>query len=240
MDLTVIMRNTRNAIKSMTCLLLVAVGNIAPSKAQTNPIAPSAGKEAKNTIMVGAGAVNLMYMLVNRLDNANVTTQSDSFVFSAITTNTTAPLFYLKYENKLGRRHTLGLNFANSGFTVGGLVRDSFFLNDLGNLTQLNLQLKYVTRSLNVRYNYTFNPDAQVQIYWGLGMGLRTNKVSISTNDSKLLNKFAIPGINVASVPTVGFESTLGFKGTIADQLGWYAEMGIAKSIFQGGISYSF
>ena len=240
MDLTVIMRNTRNAIKSMTCLLLVAIGNIAPSKAQTNPIAPSAGKEAKNTIMVGAGAVNLMYMLVNRLDNANVTTQSDSFVFSAITTNTTAPLFYLKYENKLGRRHTLGLNFANSGFTVGGLVRDSFFLNDLGNLTQLNLQLKYVTRSLNVRYNYTFNPDAQVQIYWGLGMGIRTNKISISTNDSKLLNQFAIPGINVASVPTVGFESTLGFKGTIADQLGWYAEMGIAKSIFQGGISYSF
>lgn len=239
MDLTVIMRNTRNAIKSMTCLLLVAIGHIVPSKAQTSPIAPSLGKEAKNTIIVGAGAVNLMYMLVNRLDNANVTTPSDSFVFSSITTNTTAPLFYLKYENKLGRKHALGLNFANSGFTVGGLVRDSFILQN-GNLTQLSLKLKYMTRSFNVRYNYTFNPDAQVQVYWGLGMGIRTNKVSISTNDTKLLNQFAIPGINVASVPTVGFESTLGFKGTIADQLGWYAEMGIAKSIFQGGISYSF
>ncbi len=240
MDLTVIMRNTRNAIKSMTCLLWVAIVNIAPSKAQTSPIAPSAGKEAKNTIIVGAGAVNLMYILVNNLDNANVTTPSDSFVFSSITTNTTAPLIYLKYENKLGRKHALGLNFANSGFTVGGLVRDSFFFNDMGTLTQLNLQGKDVTRSFNVRYNYTFNPDAQVQVYWGLGMGIRTNKVSISTNDTKLLNQFAIPGINVASVPTVGFESTLGFKGTIADQLGWYAEMGIAKSIFQGGISYSF
>ena len=223
----------------MTCLLLVAIGHIAPSKAQTSPIAPSSGKEAKNTIIVGAGAVNLMYILVNNLDNANVTTPSDSFVFSAITTNTTAPLFYLKYENKLGRKHALGLNFANSGFTVGGLVRDSFILQN-GNLTQLSLTLKYMTRSFNVRYNYTFNPDAQVQVYWGLGMGIRTNKVSISTNDTKLLNQFAIPGINVASVPTVGFESTLGFKGTIADQLGWYAEMGIAKSIFQGGISYSF
>jgi anti-sigma factor ChrR (cupin superfamily) len=73
-----------------------------------------------------------------------------------------------------------------------------------------------------------------------MGMGIRTNKVFISTNDSKLLNKFAIPGINVASVPTVGFESTLGFKGIIADHLGWYAELGIAKSVFQGGISYSF
>jgi hypothetical protein len=71
-------------------------------------------------------------------------------------------------------------------------------------------------------------------------MGIRTNKISISTNDSRLFNKFTIPGINVASVPTFGFESTLGFKGTIADQLGWYAEMGIAKSVFQGGISYSF
>jgi opacity protein-like surface antigen len=223
----------------MTCLLLIAICNITPSKAQTNPIAPSAGKEAKNTLVVGAGAVNFMYLLVNRLDNVSVTT-SDSLVFSAITTNTTAPLYYLKYENKLGKRHSLGLNFANSGFTVGGLVRDSFFLNDLGTLTQLNIKFKYKTNSLNVRYNYTFNPDAQVKIYWGLGIGLRTNKVSITTNDSKLLNQFSIPGINIASVPTVGFESTLGFKGTIADQLGWYAEMGIAKSVFQGGISYSF
>jgi opacity protein-like surface antigen len=233
------MKNTQSAIKSMTCLLLIAICNITPSKAQTNPIAPSAGKEAKNTLVVGAGAVNFMYLLVNRLDNVSVTT-SDSLVFSAITTNTTAPLYYLKYENKLGKRHSLGLNFANSGFTVGGLVRDSFFLNDLGTLTQLNIKFKYKTNSLNVRYNYTFNPDAQVKIYWGLGIGLRTNKVSITTNDSKLLNQFSIPGINIASVPTVGFESTLGFKGTIADQLGWYAEMGIAKSVFQGGISYSF
>ena len=235
-----IMKNTQNAIKSMTCLLLIAICNITPSKAQANPIEPSEGKEAKNTLIVGAGALNFMYFVVNRLDNANVTTQSDSFVFSTITTNTTAPLYYLKYENKLGKRHALGLSFANSGFTVGGLVRDSFFLNDLGTLTQLNLQAKYKTTSLNVRYNYTFNPDAQVKIYWGLGMGIRTNKISISTNDSRLLNKFTIPGINVASVPTFGFESTLGFKGTIADQLGWYAEMGVAKSVFQGGISYSF
>lgn len=234
------MKNTQNAIKSMTCLLLIAICNIAPSKAQTNPTAPSAGKEAKNTVMVGAGALNFIYFVVNRIDNANVTTPADSFVFSAITTNTTAPLYYLKYENKLGKRHAVGLSFANSGFTVGGLVRDSFFLNDLGTLTQLNLKLNYKTRSLNVRYNYTFNPDAQVKIYWGLGLGIRTNKISISTNDSKLLNQFAIPGINIASVPTFGFESTLGFKGTIADQLGWYAEMGIAKSVFQGGISYSF
>jgi len=233
------MKNTQSAIKSMTCLLLIAICNITPSKAQTNPIAPSVGKEAKNTLIVGAGAVNFMYLLVNRLDNVSVTT-SDSLVFSAITTNTTAPLYYLKYENKLGKRHSLGLNFANSGFTVGGLVRDSFFLNDLGTLTQLNIKFKYKTNSLNVRYNYTFNPDAQVKIYWGLGIGLRTNKVSITTNDSKLLNQFSIPGINIASVPTFGFESTLGFKGTIADQLGWYAEMGIAKSVFQGGISYSF
>ena len=233
------MKNTQSAIQSMTCLLLIAICNITPSKAQANPIEPSAGKEAKNTLVVGAGAVNFMYLLVNRLDNVSITT-SDSFVFSAITTNTTAPLYYLKYENKLGKRHSLGLNFANSGFTVGGLVRDSFFLNDQGALTQLNVKFKYKTTSLNVRYNYTFNPDAQVKIYWGLGMGLRTNKLSISTEDSKLLNQFSIPGINIASVPTVGFESTLGFKGTIADQLGWYAEMGVAKSVFQGGISYSF
>lgn len=234
------MTSYKYAWKLKTCLLLVSLFFVAPSFAQSDSMNSAASSEPKNNIMVGVGGANLLYMVVNRLDNIDASNQNDSFPFSVITTNETSPLLYFKYENKLGRRHTLGVNLASSGFTVGGLIRDSSFYNDMGVQTQLSLKLKYRSNSINIRYNFLFNPDDMVQVYWGLGIGFRSNVVSIQSNNPLFIKQLSIPGLKLLSVPTVGFESTLGFRGGIADHWGWYAEMGIAKSIFQGGISYSF
>ena len=234
------MTNYQYGYKLMTCLLLVSLFLVAPTQAQSDSMNSAASSEPKNNIMVGVGGMNLLYMVVNRLDNIDASNQNDSFPFSEITTNETSPLLYFKYENKLGRRHTLGVNVASSGFTVGGLIRDSFFFNDLGVQTQLSLKLKYRSNSINFRYNFLFNPDDLMQVYWGLGIGFRSNVVSIQSNNRLFTKQLLIPGLDLLSVPTIGFESTLGFRGSMADHWGWYAEMGMAKSIFQGGISYSF
>lgn len=191
----------------------------------------------RNNIMVGAGGVNFVYMAVR---NADKLKDSINGVFAGITTNTVQPLYYLKYECKLGKRHTLGLNFANSGFTLGGLLRDSFFINDMGLLTQTSVKVTYRSRSWNLRYNYLFNTNESFQVYWGLGIGLRGNSLSIKANDPNLGKNLAIPNIPLASLPILGFESTLGFRGLIDNKLGWYAEMGFAKSVFQAGLSYKF
>lgn len=124
------MTNYQYGYKLMTCLLLVSLFLVAPTQAQSDSMNSAASSEPKNNIMVGVGGMNLLYMVVNRLDNIDASNQNDSFPFpfSEITTNETSPLLYFKYENKLGRRHTLGVNVASSGFTVGGLIRDSFFL----------------------------------------------------------------------------------------------------------------
>jgi hypothetical protein len=197
----------------------------------------NAQPKAKNKLAVGVGVVNFLYFQVNSLDDKQL---SSSSFFAGITKNETLPLHYIKYENQLGRHHTLGLNYASAGFVVGGVLRDSVFLNELGIETQTTLDVTYRTRSYNVRYNYIFNPDGAVVTYLGLGVGMRGNSLSAKANDPSFGHLIKLPGFNVISYPILGFESTLGFKGTIADQLGWYAEMGIAKSIFQGGISYSF
>lgn len=208
---------------------------VMPAKAQEQT-APTAAS-GKNTVVLGVGALNATYLLVNALDKVEM---SDTGFFASITENSTKPLYFIKYEYKLGRRHTLGANFANSGFTVGGLVRDSFFLNDQGVLTQTNLNFTYTSRSLNFRYNYTFNPDASVKVYWGLGMGIRGNSIKMTTNNTLFKQRLEIPGFNLASAPIMGFESTFGIRCDIVENLGWYSELGIAKGFFQCGLTYRF
>lgn len=102
------------------------------------------------------------------------------------------------------------------------------------------MDFTYRSRSFNLRYNYLFNTNESFQVYWGLGIGVRGNSVSLKTNNPELSKLIDIPNINVASVPVMGFESTLGFRGKIQEQLGWYAELGMAKALFQAGLSYRF
>lgn len=236
MKITSISRN--KSLAPLKCALLVfclCLGHVAKAQeTKTNDV------RAKNQIMLGAGAVNFIYMAVNSLDNKGFSMGSDTSFFAGITTNRTLPLYYIKYEYRLGKRHTLGANFANVGFTVGGLVRDSFFFNDMGLLTQTSVDFTYRSRSLNLRYNYIFNIDSDVQVYLGLGVGFRGNAISMKTNNRNLPDILQIPGFSLLNFPTMGFESTLGFRGQIVDDLGWYAELGMAKSVFQGGISYRF
>ena len=92
------MTNYQYGYKLMTCLLLVSLFLVAPTQAQSDSMNSAASSEPKNNIMVGVGGMNLLYMVVNRLDNIDASNQNDSFPFSEITTNETSPLLYFKYE----------------------------------------------------------------------------------------------------------------------------------------------
>jgi hypothetical protein len=222
-------------MKKITALLLGALLMSTTLFAQEGNI--SADPARNNNLMIGAGAINGLYIVVKSADKLQDT---QTGYFASITSNEVKPLYYIKYEYKLGKHHILGMNFANSGIVVGGLVKDSFFFTDLGVLTQTQLDLTYRSRSFNVRYNYLFGTNESFQVYWGLGVGVRGNSFRVKTNNPNLNKLNNIPGLNIASIPTMGFESTLGFRGLIQEQLGWYAELGIAKSVFQAGISYRF
>ena len=111
----------------LVCIAVITGFGIASLSAQE--VNRNAQPTAKNKLAVGVGAVNFLYFQVNSLDNKQL---SSSSFFAGITTNETLPLHYIKYENQLGRHHTLGLNYASAGFVVGGVLRDSVFLNELG------------------------------------------------------------------------------------------------------------
>jgi len=215
----------------LVCIAVITGFGVASLSAQE--VNRNAEHTAKNKLAVGVGAVNFLYFQVNSMDNKEL---SSSSFFAGITKNVTLPLHYIKYENQLGRHHSLGLNYASAGFVVGGVLRDSVFLNDLGVETQTTLDVTYRTRSYNVRYNYIFNPDGAVVTYLGLGFGIRGNSLSAKANDPSFGQLINLPGFNVISYPTLGFETTLGFQSNITENLGWYAEIGLAKSVFQGGV----
>ena len=220
--------------KLSIALLLVCLG-IGPILAQDASTPESS--QRKNAIFVGVGTGNVTYSLVKQADKFQ---DPNGGYFLSLSTHEVKPLYFIKYENQLGRRHTLGLNFANSGFVIGGVVRDSVFLNDLNVLTETELEVTYRSQSFNLRYNYLFNDDKYFQVYWGIGVGIRGNSISIKTNNPNFSKQLQIPGLNLGAVPTLGFESTLGFRGMITDQLGWYTEIGIAKAALQIGMAYRF
>ena len=67
--------------------------------------------------------------------------------------------------------------------------------------------------------------------YWGIGAGYKTGKWTFDSNDpdfGKTAFKTPIP---------FGFETTVGLRYYFTDMIGFYAELGIAKSVIQGGIA---
>ncbi|MBN2683134.1 MAG: hypothetical protein JXR58_11540 [Bacteroidales bacterium] len=69
---------------------------------------------------------------------------------------------------------------------------------------------------------------------WGFGMGYRIASWSLEDNDPDYGN------LSYENLMPFGFETTFGCRFMFAPTFGAYAEVGIAKAIFQGGIALKF
>lgn len=154
------------------------------------------------------------------------------------------PIWFAKAEYAVSRHSGVGLSFAHGGFSVTGRLPDS--------ITKYNIpvegELHYRTWSLTGRYNFHFIPESNFDLYAGIGLGFRNNKFEVKDNDPdknwwnfpvdlSFVNK-VIP--NSLSIPTVGADFTLGMRYHIVPPLAVYAELGVAKSVAQGGIVLRF
>lgn len=196
------------------------------------------GKQNSLTFAYGNGSGNLLYWGLKKTIEITIPANPDAQFIHVQLSKT--PITFFKLEYRLKPKHSLGLNFAHNAFTLNGDLKDSFFYNDLGKLVQTTLGLKYSSTSCNVRYNYFFNPDDKVQCYMGVSMGIRGNNISIISNNTVLSKNIDGLGINLASMPSIGGDFTLGFRGDIYRSLMLFGEVGAAKAIIQGGLAYSF
>lgn len=185
----------------------------------------------------GMGAINLNYLIANKIRNSIENKWSEIAIDGS-------PIWFAKAEYAIAPHHGAGVSFAYGGFRVNAGLKDS--------ITSLNIpvsgELSYRTWSLLARYNFHVFPEQRFDLYGGVGLGLRSNTFKVKDNDPdkdwwdfpvdiSFLSK-VIP--QSLTIPTFGLDMTLGFRYYIAPPVAVYAELGLAKSMAQGGITFKF
>ena len=174
----------------------------------------------------GLGTVNTMYWLLDFGQQ-----------YAEFTLDKRRNAFF-KVEKMLTHHSGLAINYAQAGVDVNATLKtDSFFSAELQKFVPTEVTIKYRTQSLNLRYNLHFAPSENFDPYIGISMGFRFNSIDGSVNNPvKGFSDFDL------TIPFIGFTTpggdlTLGCAGKIAGGLGYYAEVGIAKALIQGGLN---
>lgn len=203
--------------------ILLALGILLSMGTQAQTSTYSKG----DILFSGAYGYATPYKLVSTFD---FTTKSD---IVGLKSNVISPL-YGKFEYMVGKKVGLGINGAVLFST------HTFDFNYSIDTMQYSTNVKYSRRAMSalIRVNYHFLNSERSDLYAGIGFGMRQNftKFTVNNNDDNAIAKLA------SRVPTtilpVGMDLTLGYRFYATPQLGFFTEIGLAKSIGQIGITY--
>ena len=143
------------------------------------------------------------------------------------------PILFVKAEYAVHKNIGVGLNFAKNGFDVGYQLPDTF--QSISGKLPVEVSVNYRSWSIMPRVNFHMTPEKAIDVYAGIGLGYRHNAVKFDDNDPN--RNWDIP---LGFVPSVGADFTVGARGYIVPNFGFYAEMGLAKAIVQGGVVLAF
>lgn len=146
------------------------------------------------------------------------------------------PLLFFKGEYAISDHVGIGLNYAQTGFKLNyRRPTDSFIEASTNNKIPVEMGVNYNSWSILARVNYHFIPNNQFDVYVGMGIGYRNNTFTVSDND---------PGknwdIKLPTIPSMGFDATVGVRAYVIPNLAAYGEFGMAKGLLQGGLTLSF
>ncbi len=169
---------------------------------------------------------------------------------------------YLKLEKNINRRLALAIGFGYERFTYSAdfnIYKTKYFdrfsyythkdyisySDTLVDQKVVHQQNIYSSFSSTLRLNFYFFKKPYFQFYMGLGIGYRLNFIE---NNSTMHAQFPetvkykrnlIGGIiDDGYLFPIGGEATFGFRGYFYKNLGFYTEVGLAKSFFQTGLCY--
>jgi opacity protein-like surface antigen len=177
-------------------------------------------EQGKTFVSVGIGAPYLIGSFFSAY-------QSES----GYSTSITYPM-YLKGEIAISENVGIGVSLAYAGVDV------NYSHTNYGSSSSVNSTYKdninYKTASGLVRFSYHFIKESKIDPYIGLGLGYRWGQWKYSSTDPSYTfsaSKVYFP---------FGMDMTLGCRYMFSDNIGAYAEMGIAKSPFQFGATFRF
>ncbi|MFH2094979.1 MAG: outer membrane beta-barrel protein [Bacteroidota bacterium] len=176
-------------------------------------------QEGKSSVSAGYGFGNFIQSIFNTYNNY------DDFSLRIM-----GPMFG-KYEYAISDNMGIGINFAYAGAKV--TYKDNNYTVPNGDVFEESIN--WTTYSILGRFNVHFGDHDIIDPYWGVGMGYRTAKWEYTNNDPTYVNNASI-----SSIMPFGFETTFGINFMFAPSFGAYAEVGIAKAIFQVGLTGRF
>ncbi len=178
----------------------------------------------KNYVSIGAGFPNLPRYFFNTFSTM------DKFKSTG-----TGP-YHLKYENRIKTWLGIGASINHMTYTVTYTEKVSDTVQ--GIIVPNNVKISSNNTALNFRANIHFiNPEKyeKLDVYFGIGLGYRFGKLRISSDYEQYT-----PSIKLPNVSKIGFETTLGMRYFIDNWIGFYLELGPAKSIVQAGLTARF
>lgn len=180
-----------------------------------------ASDEPQFTVSAGIGAPNLTLALFNIFDNGS----------NQFTKRGSGPLHF-KAEKRMNKLLGLGLNINYVSYDIRYV--DKVLDQTQGTIREVNARIQGSNTAFNCRANLYFTDpenNPQLDVYWGMGLGLKFGGPKISSDFEGYSPSIKLPAFN-----KIGFESTIGLRYFPIENFGIYAELGIAKSIVQGGL----
>jgi opacity protein-like surface antigen len=172
-------------------------------------------EEGHSYVSVGYGFITFLGVLNKTFD-----------VYDDVTYRSLGPI-YLKYEYAVTDNIGVGLNFAYATNEWEYRYNPGF---DNNFYTESTLRSTY---SILARINFHLGDGDKFDPYIGYGIGYRDATWSTSSTDPLGTGS----GFNVKGLMPLGMELTFGARYMFTDNIGLYAELGAAKSIFQGGLT---
>lgn len=136
---------------------------------------------------------------------------------------------HAKFEYGISEKIGLGLSINH--VTSSMSYQDSLLDQNL-NYKLYDYKLKWSSTKFNARVNIHFANSDVLDAYWGIGFGYGISSTKWTTNDPDFGNS------SFKNPLAIGFESTLGARYYITDNIGAYCEVGFAKSITQFGVVF--
>lgn len=134
---------------------------------------------------------------------------------------------HAKFEYGITEKIGIGLSVNHVNFS-GEWTEAS--LDGNGNSVNYNYKFSRNATAANLRVNWHFSNSDVVDAYWGFGIGYNRGVSKWTTNEPNFDDG------SIGDLIPLGFETTLGIRAMFTDNIGVYGEVGLAKSLIQGGL----
>lgn len=137
--------------------------------------------------------------------------------------------FNLKFEYGLNKKNALAISLSHVIVRASwqGYNSDGFLLIGDNNSGYYKLN----STSIIFRVNHSIVKKEKLEIYFGEGFGFRVETFKYFGQDVYYEEKPIVP---------ISIEASLGMRYYFTPNIGLYSELGLAKSIFQGGLVLKF